>query len=344
MSEAMGMVRAEIGSDAIILATRTGRRGRGIQVVAAVEQPDEDLAFADAPADEHVEEDVAEAFAEEADEPVSELDDEDETVGAADRKHLRALLSYHNVPAALARRLERTAAGFAHEAPELALAAALDAGLSFEPLGEAPWRRPLMLVGPPGVGKTLAAAKLIVAAHRHGEAVVAISCDTKRAGGIEQLEAFTRILGLPLASAGDPPALARIVGAAPTVPTIIDTSGANPLDRHDLMALGQLIDATHAEPVLVVAAGTDPAEAAEVAMDFARLGVRRMLATRLDVTRRLGALLAAGDGARLAIAATSFGPHATEPLSALNPLSLARLLAAAPVSPTLEFASKEAAS
>ena len=116
MSEAMDMVRTEIGSDAIILATRTGRRGRGVQVVAAVEQPDEDLAFADEPADEHVEEDVAEAFAEEADEPVSELGDEDETVGAADREHLRALLSYHNVPAALARRLERTAAGFAHEA------------------------------------------------------------------------------------------------------------------------------------------------------------------------------------------------------------------------------------
>ena len=71
-----------------------------------------------------------------------------------------------------------------------------------------------MLVGPPGVGKTLTAAKLIVAAHRRGEAVAAISCDTKRAGGFEQLEAFTRILGLPLAAVEDPPALARIVGAA----------------------------------------------------------------------------------------------------------------------------------
>ena len=356
MARAMDMVRAEIGSDAIILATRPGRHGRGVQVVAAVEQPDEEMCLDDDPADPD-----ADGFAEDDDQAAESAtswtgDQTDQTdaesggeslheaTGTPDQEHLRQLLSYHGIPAALASRLRRTAADFAHETPELALAAALDAGLTFEPLGNAPWRRPVMLVGPPGVGKTLTAAKLMVAAHRRGEVVAAISCDTKRAGGFEQLEAFTRILGRPLAAVEDPQALARIIGEMPSTATIIDTAGANPFDRDDLAALGRLIDATHAEPVLVVAAGTDPAEAGEVAIEFARLGARRMLVTRLDVARRLGALLAAADGARLAIAGTSFGPHPTEPLCALNPLSLARLLAAAPISRAPAFAPREVAS
>ncbi len=59
----------------------------------------------------------------------------------------------------------------------------------------------IMLVGPPGVGKTLTIARLAaqIAIQKHKLAV--ITTDNKRAGGVRQLQAFTDILELELSSA-----------------------------------------------------------------------------------------------------------------------------------------------
>jgi flagellar biosynthesis protein FlhF len=91
-------------------------------------------------------------------------------------------------------------------------------------------------------------------------------------------------------------------------------------------ALAAFVDATRAEPLLVLAAGADAMEAGDVATAFAGIGCRRIIATRLDVARRLGALLSAADIGRLALAGATAGPHAAEAVSTLSPFSLGRLL------------------
>ena len=65
-----------------------------------------------------------------------------------------------------------------------------------------------------------------------------------------------------------------------------------------------------------------------------------MIATRLDVARRLGALLAAADVGRLAFAGVTAGPHAAEAVGPLSPLSLARLLLS-PIAAALPLPSRE---
>jgi flagellar biosynthesis protein FlhF len=324
VAEAMARVRSALGEDAVIISTRTDPRGRGAQIVAAVEAPDADAATFDAW-------ETTDAAPR----------DGAPTISASDG--LRRSLLYHGVPSLLVDRLLRAARQpdeFAdsadtapvaaqaspaeHDAP--ALAAALDACLNFQPLAEARVRRPLLLVGPSGGGKTLAAARLIVAAHQCGRDVVAASADTRRAGGIEQLEAFTRILGIPLTATEQPAGIASVLAGAGSAAVMIDTPGVNPYAAGEMQALGRLVQTAGAEPLLVMAAGSDPLEAADVATAFARIGCRRMLVTRLDVTRRLGALLAAGDIGRLALAGVCISPHAADPPAALAPLSLARLL------------------
>jgi flagellar biosynthesis protein FlhF len=158
---------------------------------------------------------------------------------------------------------------------------------------------------------------------------MAASCDTRRAGGIEQLEAFTRILDLPLARIGEAAELATFAAAAAGNVTIIDTAGSCPFSGAEMRALEDLIEAADAEPVLVLAAGGDAAEAGETAAAFARLGCRRMIATRIDVSRRFGGLVAAAAGGRLALAGVGIGPHAAEPPAAVNSLSLAKLFLSA---------------
>jgi flagellar biosynthesis protein FlhF len=183
-----------------------------------------------------------------------------------------------------------------------------------------------MLIGPPGVGKTTVAAKLIVGAHRRGRKILAVSCDLLRAGGIDQLQAFTRILGLTLETAETPQDLAGIVGAANGSDVVIDTAGTSPLSARHMGALAAFVDAARAEPLLVLAAGSDAMEAGDVATAFAGIGCRRIIATRLDVARRLGALLSAADIGRLAFAGATAGAEVAEAVSPLSPLSLARLL------------------
>ena len=80
------------------------------------------------------------------------------------------------------------------------------------------------------------------------------------------------------------------------------------------------------EPVLALPAGMDSAEAGEVARIFSAVGVRRLVATRLDVGRRLGGLLAAAHQGGMAFAEASFSPQVAEGFSALTPRRLADYL------------------
>jgi flagellar biosynthesis protein FlhF len=67
-------------------------------------------------------------------------------------------------------------------------------------------------------------------------------------------------------------------------------------------------------------------EAAEIAAGFAAIGARRLLATRLDIARRLGGLLSAAEVPGASFTEVSINPHVADGLSPINPVSLARLL------------------
>jgi flagellar biosynthesis protein FlhF len=85
------------------------------------------------------------------------------------------------------------------------------------------------------------------------------------------------------------------------------------------------LEISGALPVLVLDAGTGSADSADMAQTFAALGSRWLFATKLDVARRLGGVLAAAD-AGLALAEAGIGPTIGRGLGALSPAGLARLL------------------
>jgi flagellar biosynthesis protein FlhF len=227
-------------------------------------------------------------------------------------------LGRHNLPPALAAALS---AG-----PQAGLAARLAGRLAFRPLP--PGRpRPLALVGPPGAGKTLTCAKLAARQVRGGVRPLVISTDHARAGAAEQIAAFTRLLGLMLALAETPGTLAKArAHAAPDQPVLVDTEGCDPFDDAQARALLALLRSIEAEVVLVLPAGLDPGEAAELARGFALLGARHLLPTRLDQARRMGGVLAAAAAAGLALAEAGTGPGAADGLTAVTPDWLAERL------------------
>ena len=226
---------------------------------------------------------------------------------------LPTALCRHNLPAALAAQL----AG-------VPLVQALAKALRFEAL---PRDGALLLLGPPGAGKTLSCAKLATRLVLAGTPPLLITADGRRAGAVEQLAAFARVLNLPLSVAASPGALAKALARRETGQTaIVDMPGCDPFEEAAVARQQLLNEATRGAGVLVLPAGLDGDEAAEAACVFRGLGCRHLLPTRLDAVRRLGGVLAAAQAADLALTEAGTGQDVATGLTPLSPEWLAQRL------------------
>jgi len=321
MSEAMEQVRDTLGPDAIIVSTYHSKRGRGVQLTAAVEYMPTEGPVTPENLEQRLEAQLKERLDRDAEAlPIDPVTD---------------ALSFHRAPQSLIDQIRRTASSIEADTPVLALAGTFDALFRFAPLPDAP-KRSLMVIGPPGVGKTVTVAKLATRAVLAGAPVKIITTDTLRAGAIEQIGAFARILDKPLITAETPEQLQKILndekllheqngGRGPKTVFFVDTPGSNPYSPNETEDLRRFIKMADAEPILVLAAGGDASEAAEIAEVFSDLGARRLIVTRVDTTRRLGSLLAAINAGGLAISEISITPFIAEGLKPVNPVALSRL-------------------
>ena len=234
----------------------------------------------------------------------------------------RMALEFHGVPSALRDALQTGD-----------LAASLADVLAFSPLPLAPTSAPLLVVGPPGAGKTLTVARLATRLVMAGSSPKVINADGRRAGAVEQLAAFTRLLGINLTVAHQSESISRALANGNAEPVLIDTAGSDPFDAGQCEELGELAGAAGAVMVLVLPAGLDPAEAADLAEAYRGLGATLLVVTRVDVARRLGGMLAAASVQGLALSEAGVGPGAADGLRPIDPPWLAsRLLAIPPES------------
>lgn len=301
MAEAMQLVRRELGDDAIIVSTQRAAGGKGVRITAALEPTDVDEAIGEALAD-------ADRL------PAAEV--------------VREALTDHGVPPRLVERLINLVRSSGIEDANLACAAALESGFAFAPLPDQIAPRPFMLVGPPGGGKSMAVAKLAARSALKSRRVAVITCDNLRAGATEQLAAFTRILEIELVTARGPQSLRRAVETATARHDIvfIDSPGLNPFKTSDMEYLAALVEAANVEPILVMAAGGDAQEAAEIGEVYGAAGATRLLATRLDTTRRLGSIMAAADAGPLMFCDVSATPHVVNGVTPISAGTMAYMI------------------
>jgi flagellar biosynthesis protein FlhF len=229
----------------------------------------------------------------------------------------------------------RTAALGFHAVPT-DLLAALDSGaldealakvLPFGTLPLAAGDRPLLLTGPPGAGKTLTAARLATRLVMAGIPPMVLTADGRRAGATEQLAAFTRLLGINLTVACHPVTLGRALTRRPDgAPVLIDAFGCDPFDPAQVDELRALTTTAGATVALVLPAGLDAAEAADLAVAYAEAGASLLIVTRFDLSRRLGGVVAAAAAGRLPLTEAGIGPGAADGLVPLTPAVLAKRL------------------
>ncbi len=306
VTAAMGMIRRELGEDALILTTR--RVAGGVEVAAALEveacfEASDSLQISKAPEGE-----------------LAQLARIPPSAGAYNRANRASLLSWHGVGKSLATSLE---------VGDLESTLALH--LVFAPLRQLDRLTPLMVAGPPGSGKTMTVARLATRLTMSGSPPVVITADGRRAGATEQLAALTEILGVRLIVADQPALLARVLACREQQPVLIDTPGIDAASERDRELISDLAAASGAITALVLPAGLDPNEAADLAMSFSASGATHLVATRLDLCRRLGGILMAAYDGRLALAEAGVGADVADSLAVMTPLFLAQRLLAVSV-------------
>jgi len=303
MAEAMQLIRQELGDDAIIVSTQRAAGGKGVRITAALEPTDTDDMIGDMM--------------------------EEEALGAAPVADLvRDALVDHSLPPRLVEALSAVARSSGLDDPQAACAAALEHHFVFAPLPDHGAPRPFLLVGPPGNGKSMTVAKLAARSTMKGRRVGVISADNVRAGANSQLSAFTGILKIDLITARGPETLQRAIAGCHGHYDIVfvDSPGLNPFKQSDLDYLSVLVESANVEPILVLAGGGDPVEAAEIGEAFGSVGATRLLATRLDTTRRLGSILAAAEAAPLMFCDVSASPRVVNGVSPISAAIMARMI------------------
>ncbi|MEM9704498.1 MAG: hypothetical protein AAF850_00320 [Pseudomonadota bacterium] len=206
---------------------------------------------------------------------------------------------------------------------------AIAAAFGFAPLTVA-GGPPIMLVGPTGAGKTSSSAKIAKAAMEAGVGAFMMTADVGRAGAAEQIKTYGDTLGADYFIVEAPQDVQRAINEYhPTGVIILDTPGVSPFDPGDIAALRSFQEAAQAEPVLVLPASGDAAEYEEWACAFAEFGVRRMIITKFDATRRVGAALGAAHKANMNLANFSEAAFISEGLLPASADFLARRLLAA---------------
>lgn len=188
---------------------------------------------------------------------------------------------------------------------------------------------PIMLVGPTGAGKTSCGAKLAASALNKGSTAFIMSADVGRAGAIDQIKAYGDALGADYYITETPHDVAAALRSKrPTGAVVLDTPGVSPYDPGDFAALKSFQEATNGEAVLVLPASGDAEEFKDWAAAFREFGARRMIITKFDATRRVGAALSAAFSGKFALAHFSQTPFISEGLLDATPEFLARRLLA----------------
>ncbi|MCC3862219.1 ATP-binding protein [Pseudemcibacter aquimaris] len=330
MEEALKQVRKKLGDDAVIIDT-TEQIINGVKTVkitAAIEAP--------APrVNPHVNPAPKPKPA-----PVKKsLRELDEQYSTDDKLDLVSSLKHHGFADGLQLKLMDLGKSLECETPELTLATALDNIFHFEPITDTVPNRPIMLIGPPGAGKTITTAKIASHYVIGGKKVHFISTDVFRTGGVAQLEGYASVLDVSLTEAEKPEDLDIAIKTAEKESDVIliDSMGYNPYSKKEMSELHSFLKTTNCEAILVVPAGMDPYEAREVGETYAGLGVKRFITTKLDVARRYASLLSIAESGKMAFAGVGITPYLGDGIETLDSMKLSRLLTKIPKKNNISF-------
>ena len=245
------------------------------------------------------------------------------------RDNLKDILVWHGAPEGFADIVANSGSRLVGAAkdPASGFSNALEGFVGFAPI-QPSLQDPIMLVGPPGSGKTSTAAKLVrraVAANTHAVPLVA---DFDATAARAQMAAYLQTQVSDFNELQTPDDLLADIEKYRQMQfgMVIDTPAINPNDAEDIERLKDLITLVDAEPVLVISAEGHPMDLEDTIRTFAELGVRRCIITKLDVVRRRASVLCAVASAKINVSHLALTPFIGGGLIPATSNRLARIL------------------
>lgn len=155
-------------------------------------------------------------------------------------------------------------------------------------------RRVAAFIGTTGSGKTTTLIKLAIITRLVMQSrVMVISADTQKVGGAEQLETYASIANLPYRSAYSPKELGDIINSEKNYDFIfIDTTGRSQQNQKHLKEINEYISNAGADSVFLVQNATANSSTFRQVMDnFAFIKPTALVLTRLDEAAAIGEII-----------------------------------------------------
>lgn len=182
-------------------------------------------------------------------------------------------------------------------------------------------RKIMMMVGPTGVGKTTTISKLAARyAYKLGQnyKVGIVTLDSFRVGAVEQLQAYTNIMRLPLEVVKKPDDLAEALLRLKDCNYIfIDTAGSSQYDIDKIELINDYqkkVEELPIEKILVLPANVKHSDLLEIYKNYSILDIDYLTFTKLDETRSFGNLISFAHKTKKSITYFSIGQNVPDDL------------------------------
>ncbi|MAD41543.1 MAG: flagellar biosynthesis protein FlhF [Arcobacter sp.] len=182
-------------------------------------------------------------------------------------------------------------------------------------------RKIIMMVGPTGVGKTTTISKLAARyAYKLGQnyKVGIVTLDSFRVGAIEQLQAYTNIMRLPLEIVKKPEDLSEALLRLKDCNYIfIDTAGSSQYDIDKIELINEYqkkVEELPIEKILVLPANVKQSDLLDIYTNYSRLNIDYLTFTKLDETKSFGNLISFAHKTKKSITYFSIGQNVPDDL------------------------------
>ncbi|PKM77678.1 MAG: flagellar biosynthesis protein FlhF [Firmicutes bacterium HGW-Firmicutes-15] len=189
--------------------------------------------------------------------------------------------------------------------------------------------RIVVMVGPTGVGKTTTIAKLAAnLTFIDSRQVAFITLDTYRVSAAEQLKTFADIIGVPIKVVFSPADLGEAIESYRDKDIIfIDTAGRSPYNHEHMEELHEFLDIAEAdETILVLSVNTASSDLLNIYHEFNRIGVDKLIFTKLDETNCYGQILNIISEIKKPVAYFTNGQNVPDDIEVPDPFKFARMV------------------